>query len=181
MLAGYGVLTLGYTFVFKQMLLLDVMVLAGLYTHRILAGGVAAEVEVSPWLLAFSCFFFLSLALTKRYIELEGAETREGHLSNRRAYRVEDLPFVLTMGVTSAFISVLVLCLFVSSSDTSQLYSRPAVLWALCPVMLYWITRVWLLARRGELHDDPVVFATTDPISWIAAVCMGLTIIGAAW
>ena len=182
MLAGYAALTLGYTFVFKEMLLLDVMILAGLYTHRILAGGVAAEVEVSPWLLAFSSFFFLSLALVKRYVELAGATLQqEGTLSNRRAYRVEDLPFVGMMGITSAFISVLVLCLFVSNSGSSPLYTRPGILWALCPLTLYWITRVWMLARRGDLHDDPVVFATTDPISWIAAACMGATIIGAAW
>lgn len=182
MLAGYALLTSAYTFYFKEMLLLDVMVLAGLYTHRILAGGVAAEVPVSPWLLAFSAFFFLSLALVKRFVEISDAAREARALGNRRAYRVEDAPFVGAMGIASGFISVLVLCLFVNGSDASrELYSRPAVLWALCPIMFYWIARVWLLARRGELHDDPVVFATTDPASWVAAALMGATIVGAAW
>lgn len=182
MLLGYALLTTGYTFYFKEMLLLDVMVLAGLYTHRILAGGVAAEVPVSPWLLAFSAFFFLSLALAKRYVEITDAERAERPLGNRRAYRIEDGGFVGAMGISSAFISVLVLCLFVNSTSTSSdLYSRPAVLWALCPVTLWWVARVWMLARRGELHEDPVAFATTDPASWITVGLMGATIVGAAW
>lgn len=181
MLAGYAALTLAYTFVFKEKLLLDVMILAGLYTHRILAGGVVADVAVSPWLLAFSSFFFLSLALAKRYVELAAAAGLDQALSNRRAYRVDDLPLVGAMGVSSAFISVLVLCLFVSASNTSALYTRPAVLWALCPVTFYWIARVWMLARRGELHEDPVVFAITDPVSWLIAACMAATIVGASW
>ena len=182
MLLGYALMTSAYTFYFKEMLLLDVMVLAGLYTHRILAGGVAAEVDVSPWLLAFSAFFFLSMALVKRFVEISDAVREDRVLGNRRAYRVEDGPFIGAMGIASGFISVLVLCLFVSSSsESSALYSRPAILWALCPIMFYWIARVWLLARRGELHDDPVIFATTDPISWVSAALMGLTIAGAAW
>ncbi len=182
MLLIYAVLTTAYTFSFKEVLLLDVMVLAGLYTHRILAGGVAADVTVSPWLLAFSAFFFLSLALVKRYVEISDAAQAERVLGNRRAYRHDDAPFVAAMGIASGFISVLVLCLFVNaSSESSELYARPALLWALCPIMFYWIARVWFLARRDELHEDPVVFATTDPVSWIAALLMGLTIAGAAW
>ncbi len=181
MLLVYALLTSAYTFYFKEMLLLDVMVLAGLYTHRVLAGGVAAEVEVSPWLLAFSSFFFLSLALVKRYVEISDAAREARVLGNRRAYRLDDGPFVGAMGIASGFIGVLVLCLFVNSTSAhSELYARPAVLWALCPIMFYWIARVWLLARRGDLDEDPVVFATTDPATWVAVALMGATVVGAA-
>jgi 4-hydroxybenzoate polyprenyltransferase/phosphoserine phosphatase len=181
MLAGYLALTLSYSLYFKQKLLLDVLILAGLYTHRVLAGGVAAEVRVSPWLLAFSAFFFLSLALVKRYVELLHAQENEREGIARRAYQVGDLSLVETMGLSCAYISVLVLCLFISSDDVTRLYSTPGLLWLMCPVMLYWISRIWLLARRGELDDDPVLFATTDPISYLSGVLVLAVVMAAAW
>ncbi|MBW2271503.1 MAG: UbiA family prenyltransferase [Deltaproteobacteria bacterium] len=179
MLAAYLVLTLCYSFYFKRQLLLDVLVLAGLYTHRVLTGGVAAEVPVSPWLLAFSTFFFLSLALVKRYVELLEARELEREHIERRAYQVADLGLVETMGLSCGYIAVLVLCLFVSSDDVSRLYSAPVLLWLMCPVMLYWISRIWFLARRGELHDDPVLFATRDRISFVCGVLVLAVVLAA--
>ncbi|MBW2698448.1 MAG: UbiA family prenyltransferase, partial [Deltaproteobacteria bacterium] len=179
MLAAYLALTLCYSFYFKRQLLLDVLVLAGLYTHRVLTGGVAAEVPVSPWLLAFSTFFFLSLALVKRYVELLEARELEREHIERRAYQVADLGLVETMGLSCGYIAVLVLCLFVSSDDVSRLYSAPVLLWLMCPVMLYWISRIWFLARRGELHDDPVLFATRDRISFVCGVLVLAVVLAA--
>ncbi len=181
MLAAYLLLTLSYSFYFKQRLMLDVLLLAGLYTHRVLTGGVAAAVPLSPWLLAFSTFFFLSLALVKRYVELLAARTRERENVSRRAYEVGDLSLVETMGVACGYISVLVLCLFVNSDEVSKLYRTPDLLWLMCPIMLYWISRVWLLARRGELHDDPVLFATTDRNSYFAGALIGAVVMAATW
>lgn len=179
MLLAYLALTLSYSFYFKQQLFIDVLVLAGLYTHRVLTGGVAADVPVSPWLLAFSAFFFLSLALAKRYVELGRAREARREGIRRRAYQVGDLELVQTMGLSAGYIGILVLCLFISSDDVSRLYATPMILWLMCPVMLYWISRVWLLARRGELHDDPVVFALRDLNSWICGAIVLAVLIGA--
>ena len=172
MLAAYLVLTLAYSLYLKRQLLLDVLVLAGLYTHRVLAGGVAAEVPVSPWLLAFSSFFFLSLALVKRYVELLDAREVDRDTIERRAYRVSDIGLVETIGLSCACISVLILCLFVSSEDVTRLYSAPGWLWLMCPVMYFWVSRVWFLARRGQLHDDPVLFAVRDRTSYLCGILL---------
>jgi 4-hydroxybenzoate polyprenyltransferase len=181
MLGCYLVLTLAYSFYFKQRLLLDVLILAGLYTHRVLAGGVAADVVVSPWLLAFSAFFFLSLALVKRYVELRGVEGGEQASMHGRAYEVDDWPLVEGMGLACAFISVLILCLFVSSPGVSNLYKTPEILWLVGPVMLYWISRVWFLAHRGILDADPVLFATRDRTSYVCGLLMCAVVVAAAW
>lgn len=179
MLAAYLLATLAYSHYLKERLFLDVLVLAGLYTHRVLAGGIAARVEVSSWLLAFSVFFFLSLALVKRYVELlekaKAGETSAGSVA-RRAYQVGDTALVETMGIASGYLSVLVLGLYVSHKDVTRHYANPEVLWLVTPLMLYWISRVWLLARRGELAADPVVFAATDRVSY--AIVLGVFVIG---
>lgn len=181
MVAAYLAATLAYSFELKERLFLDVLVLAGLYTHRVLAGGVAAGVEVSSWLLAFSVFFFLSLALVKRYVELleKAASDRAGTgRVARRAYATGDTGLVETMGITSGYLSVLVLGLYVSRDDVTRYYSNPEVLWLATPLMLYWISRIWLLARRGEITADPVLFAATDRVSyWIV---LGVVSIGVA-
>ena len=181
MLACYLMLTLSYSFYFKQRLMLDVLMLAGLYTHRVLAGAVAASVTVSPWLLAFSTFFFLSLALVKRYVELRSVEDGDQTSIQGRAYQIEDWPLIETMGLASAYISILVLCLFVSSDDVSRLYRTPQLLWLLSPVMLYWVSRIWFLARRGELDADPVLFAIRDSSSYLAGAIMLAIVVAAAW
>jgi 4-hydroxybenzoate polyprenyltransferase len=170
MLLIYVVITTAYSFWLKKKLLLDVFFLAGLYTHRVLAGGQAAEVEVSKWLLAFCIFFFLSLAFVKRYAELLRLQDDDaGEQIRGRAYRVEDLEIMSGVGPASGYLSVLVLALYVNQSNLVEtLYRSPSVLWLLCPVMLYWITRVWFLARRRKLTEDPILFAMRDKVSLMA-------------
>lgn len=164
--AGYVAATLGYSLLLKRLLLVDVLVLAGLYTLRIFAGGVATEIPLSPWLLAFSMFFFLGLAVLKRYAELrtDGAVAAGG--LHGRGYRSADADVLRGVGTASGYLSVLVLALYINSEAVTALYRDALGLWLLGPVLLYWITRVWILAHRGELHDDPIVFAATDPVSW---------------
>ncbi|MCZ6463790.1 MAG: UbiA family prenyltransferase [Proteobacteria bacterium] len=172
MLAVYVAITTAYSAWLKQQLYIDVLVLAGLYTHRVLAGGVAADVTVSPWLLLFSMFFFLSLAFVKRYAELLAAQSRDpGDQQQqlaRRGYQVGDISLVETMGLASGYLAVLVIGLYVNSDEVRRYYPTPELLWLMCPVLLYWITRIWFLARRGILPDDPVLFAATDRNSYLA-------------
>jgi 4-hydroxybenzoate polyprenyltransferase len=176
MLGLYVALTLAYSFYFKQRHLVDVFVLAGLYTHRVLAGGAAVDVVVSPWLLAFCIFFFLSLAFAKRYTELcrvRGAGTQ----MLGRAYQVEDLDVIETVGPTSGYMAVLVLALYVNSSTALSLYRRPFLLWAICPLILYWLTRVWFLARRQVLSEDPLLFSLKDRTSLLVVAAVALLIV----
>ena len=174
MLALYLGLTTAYSFYFKEQLFLDVLILAGLYTLRVVAGGVAAAVAVSPWLLAFSLFFFLSLAFVKRYAELLGVQATRGDKLERRGYEVGDIGLVETMGTTSGYLSVLVLALYVNGADATGLYQNATLLWGVCPIMLFWITRVWFMARRGHMQDDPVLFAATDRVSYLAGASIAL-------
>ena len=164
MLAGYFALTVLYSYFLRQLLLLDVLLLAALYGYRIEAGGVAADIPVSGWLLVFSGFFFLSIAFAKRYTELAECENGQQPV-NRRGYRRGDLPLVLSLGSTCGYVSVLVFSLYIDSTSADLLYARPAFLWMICPLLLYWITRLWFRAHRGELHDDPVAFAARDPVT----------------
>jgi 4-hydroxybenzoate polyprenyltransferase/phosphoserine phosphatase len=169
-LALYWVTSGLYSFWLKRQVMLDVFVLAGLYTLRILAGGVATSVPVSEWLMAFSLFLFTSLAFAKRYAELSRLETEGADHAHGRGYRTGDLSLLETLGPTSGYLSVLVLALYIHGEHVKQLYSHPWGLWLICPLLLYWVSRVWLLARRGELYEDPVVFAITDRVSRVIAV-----------
>jgi 4-hydroxybenzoate polyprenyltransferase len=165
--------TLAYSFAIKRVAMVDALVLAGLYTLRILAGSAAVPVEPTFWLLAFSMFMFLSLALVKRFTELRALQ-RNGQLqASGRGYTTDDLPLLLSCGTAAGFVSVLVLALYVSQG-TEHLYRHPQLLWLLCPLMLYWITRVWRKAHRLELHDDPVVFALSDKPSIAVGVLCAL-------
>jgi len=164
-LTGYYVLTLAYSFVFKRFAMLDTVVLAGLYTIRIIAGAAALRISVSFWLLAFSMFLFLSLAIIKRYTELRGLLLTGDSHSAGRGYAVDDLPLMQSLGATSGYLAVLVLALYINSTASELLYRHPQVLWLLCPLLLYWISRAWLIAHRGGMHDDPVVFALSDRTS----------------
>ncbi|MBO9663794.1 UbiA family prenyltransferase [Dokdonella sp.] len=171
-LLGYCVLTLAYSLSIKRVAVLDVVALAALYTIRIIAGTVAIGIDASFWLLAFSMFLFLSLAMIKRYTELRGLLADGRSHASGRGYSVEDLPLVQSLGAASGYLSVLVCALYINSTASELLYGRPQVLWLLCPLLLYWISRAWLIAHRGEMHDDPVVFAVTDPVSRIVvAIC----------
>jgi 4-hydroxybenzoate polyprenyltransferase len=164
-LSGYWVATLGYSLRFKRVIILDVLVLAGLYTVRVFAGAFAAGVPVSEWLASFSLFFFLSLAFLKRASELASAK---GAVRGR-GYGPDDRIPMSAMGVASGYLSVLVLAFYVNGPDVRRLYSRPAFLWMLCLLTLYWLSRMWLLAWRGKVDDDPVVFAIRDGASWAVA------------
>jgi 4-hydroxybenzoate polyprenyltransferase/phosphoglycolate phosphatase-like HAD superfamily hydrolase len=174
-LAVYLFLTLAYTFRLKQIAIVDVLVLAGLYTLRIIAGAAAISVPLSFWLLTFSMFIFLSLALVKRFSELLAAK-QSGHagLVRGRGYIPEDLGVVSSMGIASGYISVLVLALYIQDSYTSVLYKHPQLIWLACPLMLFWISRVWLITHRGDMHSDPIVFAVRDKASLGLAFCFGL-------
>ncbi|MAI78398.1 MAG: hypothetical protein CL917_05640 [Deltaproteobacteria bacterium] len=175
MLMVYLGLTMSYSLYFKKLLLLDALLLAGLYGHRILTGGVAGDVTVSPWLLVFSGFLFLSLALVKRYSELRLLSQMGEFEDDRRAYRYEDISAVEILGVGCGLLSVLVLCLYVSSDGVAALYPTPVLLWFMVPVMFFWISRIWMLAQRGDLPGDPVLFAIRDRSSYVCGVIMLLS------
>jgi 4-hydroxybenzoate polyprenyltransferase len=168
MLALYFVGTVTYSLYLKRLLLIDVMVLAGLYTHRIIAGGVATGVPVSAWLLAFSMFIFLSLAFAKRFIELRALEG-DGKVQNR-GYYAADLSMVGAMGTASGYLAGLVFSLYVELGKHAGLYRAPLVLWLVVPVLLYWVSRIWLLCGRGHMQEDPVKFALKDPVSVVCGV-----------
>jgi 4-hydroxybenzoate polyprenyltransferase len=172
--------TLLYSTWLKARLLVDVFLLAGLYTLRVLAGGAAASLPVTPWLLAFSSFLFLSLAFVKRYAELIEAGRDDAEFVKARNYRQEDMAILESVGPTSGYLAVLVLAIYISTDLARQLYHHPQWLWLLCPVVLYWITRIWFLARRRALSEDPILFALTDRISWIAGGVAAAIVIGAA-
>ncbi len=169
-LAAYLVATTAYSLAIKRMLLLDVLMLAGLYTVRILAGSAATGSGVSFWLLAFSVFFFLSLALVKRYVELRGTSLQAGERIAGRGYRIEDQEVISQAGMASAFSSAMVLALYIQSSAVRELYSMPWLIWPLCPIVLYITIRIWVLARRNEMHDDPIVFIIRDWRSQLVGV-----------
>ena len=162
----YLLLTSAYSFFLKRILLLDVLSLAGLYTVRIFAGSVATDILVSKWLLAFSLFIFMSLAFVKRFAELKAAPPKEGSVLPGRGYQSIDLETLRNLGASSGYLSVLVFALYINSSEVTQFYKNPQLLWFTCPMILYWISRVWVIAGRGHLQDDPVVFALTDRASY---------------
>lgn len=164
----YGLLTSGYTFYLKRKVMLDVLILAGLYTLRLYGGAVATEVVISEWLLGFSLFFFLSLALIKRYAELLSREREEDGMKSSRGYEAGDLNLLMVVGISSGLISVLVFALYLSGEAVRQMYARPFLLWLAAPVLIYWVTRMWTVAIRGNMHSDPVVFAVRD---WVSVIC----------
>jgi 4-hydroxybenzoate polyprenyltransferase len=180
MLALYLLLTTAYSASLKRLALVDVLVLAGLYTLRVLSGGYATGVPVSTWLLAFSMFLFLSLAFVKRYVELQ-ADDGGGQAFSRRGYTREDMELLRSFGAASGYLSVLVLALYINQSrEVTQLYRHPELLWLAGPCLLYWVSRIWLLAHRGSLHEDPVVFTVRDPISYLLGVIIAALIITAS-
>jgi 4-hydroxybenzoate polyprenyltransferase/phosphoserine phosphatase len=160
-LAAYVAMTTAYTFALKRMLLIDVLTLAGLYTVRVVAGAAATMIDVSFWLLAFSVFFFLSLALVKRFVELQDNPASTSKIAGR-GYRVADKQVLGEAGMASAFAAALVLALYIDSPEVQELYGQPWMIWPLCPLVLYLTIRIWVLARRDEMHEDPVVFLLTD-------------------
>ena len=178
----YAAATTFYSVYGKRVPVVDVLLLTALYLLRILGGGVAAEVPVSPWLLAFSMFFLLSLAFTKRHAELTNQEMNGGEqpFVSKRDYQVGDRGLVQQFGVTSGYLSVLVLALYVNGREVTALYRHPQWIWLACPMLLFWISRVWFLANRGKLHEDPVIFAAMDPVSYALGGLLLLILFAAA-
>ncbi|MDM0054881.1 UbiA family prenyltransferase [Variovorax fucosicus] len=168
----YMALTTAYSVFLKRRAVVDVFALAGLYTIRLAAGATATGLPLSFWILSFSLFIFLSLALAKRYVELTGPHSKVTTEKNDRGYYVTDATFVLCAGVSAGQMSALLLSLYINNQDMMARYAHPAYLWMLIPVFLFWIIRIWLKAVRGVLHDDPVVFAARDWVSRVA-VCIG--------
>jgi 4-hydroxybenzoate polyprenyltransferase len=182
-LAGYFLLNLTYTTYLKRKLLIDVLALAGSYTLRILAGNAATGIELSFWLLAFSIFLFFSLALVKRYVEMDtiGVNQPEEKRVMGRGYRYADLDMLSQMGVASAFSAVLVLALYVERAGGTGLYTHPELIWLICPIVMYVICRIWFLAKRGEMKDDPVEFILRDWRSHIMGLIVIAIMIAASW
>ncbi|WP_231700969.1 UbiA family prenyltransferase [Aliiruegeria sabulilitoris] len=176
----YFATTTAYSMTLKRRVVIDICTLAILYTLRIVAGGAATAIPLSVWLLAFSIFFFLSLAAVKRQAELVDNEKRGKLDVSGRGYQTEDLPVISMMAISSGYVAVLVLALYVNSASVAQLYSLPGTLWGVCLVLLYWISRIVMLTHRGHMHDDPVVFAVRDKNSRIAfLVILGFAVGGA--
>ena len=176
-LGTYAVATTAYSFWLKHVALADVVTLACLYTMRVIAGFTATGVEFSAWLLAFSLFFFLNLAFVKRYSELYGLLRSGDSTRKARGYFPSDLELVANLGSSSGYISVLVFAFYTNSDRVAPLYSMPLLLWLICPLQLYWIGRVWLIAHRGEMHDDPVIFALTDRVSYVVGAAAGAVLL----
>ncbi|KFA87161.1 UbiA family prenyltransferase [Archangium violaceum] len=175
LLATYYAVTLAYSFHLKQVMMLDVLVLAGLYTVRIFGGSLAVGVPTSSWLFSFSMFLFLSLALVKRLSEVRRLRQANESAAPGRGYVAGDYEQLAVLGVSSGYLSVLVLALYITSKEVTVLYLSPERLWLLCPVMLYWVGRVWLLAHRGLVNEDPLVFALKDKVSYVVGlIAMGV-------
>lgn len=176
LLATYYALTLAYSLRLKQVVMLDVLVLAGLYTVRIFGGALAVGVPTSSWLMMFSMFLFLSLALVKRLSEVRRLRLSNETAAHGRGYLAQDYEQLASLGAASGQVSVLVLALYITSKEVTALYAHPERLWLLCPVMLYWVGRVWLLAHRGLVNEDPLVFALRDRVSYAVGLVSALVL-----
>ncbi len=177
---AYMLLTLAYSLGLKQVPILDIIILASLYTLRILGAGCALSIIISPWLIAFSMFFFFSLASVKRLTELREARNRGCAALQRRGYGDADLEVISQSGSAGGYISVLVLVLYANDPAVTRLYSSPQILWCAGPVLVYWIGRLFLLANRGKLNADPLVFALRDRVSYYVAIALGVVVLLAA-
>src|SRR5918994_1663093 len=179
LLGLYLVLTTAYSVYLKRVAVLDVILLAGLYTLRVLAGVAASGVRFSTWLLAFAMFLFLSLAFLKRHAELLALAPDQSVGLRRRGYLTGDVQWLGTMGSASGYLAVLVLALYLNSDEVVRLYRKPAVLFLVCPLLLFWTGRMWLMAHRGQIHEDPIVASARDPASYVVAALVGLVLYAA--
>ncbi len=177
---AYYLLTTAYSLHLKRQIVIDICVLAGLYTARIIAGAVATGIPLSVWLLAFAVFFFLSLAAVKRQAELIDSAERGNLKASGRGYHVDDLPIISMISICSGYVSVLVMTLYVNSPAVVELYAHPEALWGVSAVLLYWITRTVMVAHRGHMHDDPVVYAAKDRISQMCLLIILGFVVGGA-
>lgn len=168
----YYACTLAYSLALKRVTVIDICMLAGLYTLRVIAGGVATMNTPSVWLLGFSIFFFLALAAVKRQAELVDLAARGDGTAPGRGYQQDDLPLITMMALSSGYVSVLVAGLYLTSDSVAELYSFPSALWGICAVLIYWVSRIVMLTHRQRMHDDPIVFAVTDKVSLFCGVCV---------
>ena len=175
-LVGYYVATLAYSFGIKKIVMVDVLALAGLYTIRIVAGSMAVRIPLSFWLLIFAIFIFLSLAIVKRYAELHAMREQGKLTAQGRGYQVEDLGLLQSLGSSSGYLSILVLALYLNSPEVAEMYRHPQVAWLLVPIMLYWISRIWMQTYRGRMYDDPLVYALKDRVSLLTAAAAGIVL-----
>ncbi|MCL6621467.1 MAG: hypothetical protein K6T55_05135 [Syntrophobacterales bacterium] len=166
-----------YSFYLKRVVLLDVCLLALLYTIRIFAGGEATHIVISYWLLTFSLFFFLSLAFLKRFSELKNISGTNAAMVKGRGYFSHDLEAVVSMGTAAGYLSVLVFALYINSPTVAMFYMRPHLLWLIIPLLLYWISRMWLLAHRGLVAEDPIIFAIKDRVSYVVTILFGAVLL----
>lgn len=171
----YVIATMAYSIILKTKPLIDVFCLAGLYTLRIIGGGVATNINISIWLLSFSGFLFLGLAILKRTAELLALGETSLTTQNRRGYSIEDKTILQISGIASAFISCVVLSLYVDSGIARHLYSKYIMLWAVVPLTLFWQMHMWRMTLRNQMHDDPIIYASKDRVSWELFVLMILT------
>jgi len=175
----YLATNLAYSLRVKRIAIVDVFVLAALYTLRILAGAAAIAVPVSHWLLAFSLFAFLSLALVKRFVEVSNVASRDEVAVAGRGYVASDGQLLAMLGTASAGLAVLVFALYITSPQVAALYRSPAILWFAVPLLFYWLSRVWFLAHRGALHEDPLLFAMHDPASYATGLAIFVAMLAA--
>lgn len=175
--SAYLVLTFVYSIWLKRIALIDVISLAGLYTLRVVAGGLAAGIELSFWLLAFSVFFFLSLAWVKRYAELESIQKDGETKAVGRGYAVTDMPLILVFGASSAFLAVLIFALYLDSAAIKEQYALPEIGWLAIPFLMYLIGRMWFKAHRGEMNQDPLLFLFRDWPSIATVALMGTSLV----
>lgn len=177
---SYYAATIIYSLYLKRHFVIDICTLAGLYTMRIIAGGIAAEITLSIWLLTFSVFLFFALAAVKRQAELVDGAASGKVSAHGRGYHVDDLPLIANMATSSGYVSVLVMALYLNSPAVQELYTSPSVLWGICPVLFYWISRMVMVTHRGDMHDDPIVFAVKDHISLLCMLIMFSLAVGGA-
>lgn len=176
-LVVYFLVTCAYSLWLKRLVLIDCLTLAALYTLRIIAGAAAVAVSLSFWLLAFSVFIFLSLAFVKRYAELQVQAGAGNSHVHGRGYAVTDAPLVKTLGITAGYAAVLVLALYLHGETVATLYQQPELIWATVPFMLFWVSWVWMKAHRGQMHDDPIVFAIKDRASLAVAALIAVSFV----
>ena len=174
-LALYIFATISYSLYLKRIANVDLIMLSGLYTLRLLAGGAATGTEISQWLAGFSTFLFLSLAMVKRFSEIDNIRERGATATHGRGYLAKDIEQIRSFGTASAYAAVVVFMLYIARPDVTQFYRHPTRLWLIVPFLIFWLNRVWLLASRGEMHHDPVVFAMSDRLS--LAVGLGVAVV----
>jgi len=182
LIGSYFLISNLYTFVFKKFPIIDLLVLSSLYTLRIIGGGLITDISVSIWLISFSVFFFISLAAVKRQVELINSKKMKKKVIPGRGYVSDDRKIINIIAISSGYISILVLILYINSPQVLELYSFPFILWAMCFVMLFWITRIFIVSKQGEIKDAPIVYAIKDKVSYLCfflilcIIWLGITI-----